>query len=159
MDTPLLPATRLYDALFFVALLSAGIALGAAHAHLLELPNKIAMPRDAYLATQQAYRGWALLGWLLLVEIASILATAFLSRRAPAVLWPLLAAAAFLVAAQAVFWTFTWPANVATANWTRLPDGWESLRARWEYSHALGAIFQLLVSASLFTAVLRARHL
>jgi hypothetical protein len=159
MPEALLPASRAYDALFFVALLSAAIALGAALAHLLELPNKIAMPRDAYLATQQAYRGWAFLGLVLLVQLASILLTAWLSRRAPTVLWPLLAAAAFLLAAQAVFWTFTWPANVATANWTTLPDDRQRLRARWEYSHAAGALLQLLVSASLFLAVLRARHL
>jgi hypothetical protein len=159
MQDALLPTSRAYDAVFFVALLSAAIALGAALAHLLELPNKIAMPRDAYLATQQAYRGWAWLGLLLLVQLAAILATAWLSRHAPTVLWPLLAAAAFLLAAQAVFWAFTWPANVATQNWTTLPDDWQRLRARWEYSHAAGALFQLLVSASLFAAVLRARHL
>jgi hypothetical protein len=32
----------------FVALLSTALALGAAMAHVLELPNKIALPRDQY---------------------------------------------------------------------------------------------------------------
>ena len=39
-----------------------------------------------------------------------------------------------------VFWSFTFPANQATANWTVLPEGWQALRARWEYSHAAGAV-------------------
>lgn len=29
-----------------------------------------------------------------------------------------------LVATQAIFWIFTYPANVATQNWTTLPDNW-----------------------------------
>ena len=66
-----------------------------------------------------------------------------------------MAAALFLVAAQAVFWTFTFPANVATENWTVAPDDWERLRRQWEYPHALGALFQLLVVASLILAALR----
>jgi hypothetical protein len=146
---------RSRDVLLFLALLASAMALGGALAHLFELPNKIGLPQEEYLIVQQVYRGWDRLGWLLLVELASILAVAVLSRCEPRLLYPVLAAALFLVAAQVVFWTFTFPANVATRNWTVAPDGWEQLRARWEDSHAVGAVFQLLVVASLAIALLR----
>jgi hypothetical protein len=54
-----------------------------------------------------------------------------------------------------VFWAFTFPTNVATENWTVAPDDWERLRRQWEYSHAVGALFQLLVTASLILAAIR----
>jgi len=60
-----------------------------------------------------------------------------------------LAALLLLVAAQAIFWTFTYPANVATANWTEQPANWESLRTQWEYSHAVGALLTLAALLSL----------
>ncbi len=40
----------------------------------------------------------------------------------------------------AVFFIWTFPANQATANWTEAPPDWESLRKRWEYSHAANAL-------------------
>ena len=42
------------------------IASAPALAHLLELPNKIGLSRDDYLIVQQIYRGWALLGIVVL---------------------------------------------------------------------------------------------
>jgi hypothetical protein len=48
----------------FLSLLFGALVLGLALAHLLELPNKIALPRDDYLIVQQIYRGWALLGFV-----------------------------------------------------------------------------------------------
>jgi hypothetical protein len=46
----------------FVSLLFTALALGAAMAHLLELPKKIKLSAEDYLIVQQIYRGWALLG-------------------------------------------------------------------------------------------------
>lgn len=56
-----------------------------------------------------------------------------------------------------VFWIFTYPANVTTHDWTTLPDNWTRLRNRWEYSHAVGAFFQVLTASSLFIAALTRR--
>jgi hypothetical protein len=155
MYTDAIPRSRTYDVLLFVAMLASAMALGGALAHLFALPNKIGMPQEDYFAAQAAYRGWSLLGLLLLVQLASIVAVAVLSRREPRIFRPLVAAAIFLVAAQAVFWAFTFPTNVATRNWTVAPDDWQRLRARWEYSHAVGSLFQLLVTVSLILAALR----
>lgn len=146
------------DLFLFLALMSTAVALGGALAHLFELPNKITLPRDEYFIVQQAYRGWARLAYVLLVQLLSLIAVILLYRRRPKVRWPALFALLFLAAAQAVFWTLTYPANVATENWTIMPENWETLRVQWEYSHAVGAIFQLLSMASLSIAVLaRAR--
>jgi hypothetical protein len=54
-----------------------------------------------------------------------------------------------LAGAQALFWTFTFPANSATENWTHYPDNWEALRKQWEYSHAGGALLQIACMVSL----------
>ena len=130
-----------YDAAFFAALMSTAVALGASLAHLFELPNKIDLGRDAYFTVQGIYRGWNQLAYVLAIEFVSIIAIIILSRDARRVrLWAAVALLS-LVAAQAVFWTFTYPANVATNNWTAIPADWETLRRQWEYSHAAGAIF------------------
>lgn len=147
-----------YDVVFFVALLSTALALGGAMAHALELPNKIDLSRDGYFIVQNIYRGWNQLAYLLAVEFIAMLAVAIMSRHNPYVLWPAIIAILCLLSAQVVFWLFTYPANVATDNWTTIPDNWQALRARWEYSHLAGAAFQVLAMSFLIVAALaRAR--
>lgn len=139
---------------FFIALLATALALGAALAHALELPNKIALSRDDYFVVQKAYRGWDRLAFLLLIELSAMAAVTYLYWGQPPVRWPVLAAIACIFIAQAIFWSFTFPANMATSNWTAIPPNWEALRRNWEYSHAAGALFQCLAMASLIIAVL-----
>ena len=55
----------------FCSLLFVALALGPSLAHLLELPNKIGLPREEYFAVQQIYRGWALLGILVFAELTA----------------------------------------------------------------------------------------
>jgi hypothetical protein len=55
-----------------------------------------------------------------------------------------------------VFWMYTFPANQATRNWTALPQDWEPLRAQWEYSHAVGALFHIAALVLLILCVLAA---
>src|SRR5262245_21402541 len=149
---------RYCDTVMFVALLSTALALGGALAHLLELPNKIGLPRDDYFTVQHIYDGWNQLAYVLGFQFLSILASISLSRGSRRILWPVIIALAFLVAAQGVFWVFTYPANAATANWTEIPLDWEHWRRQWEYSHAVGAVFQLGSFCALAVAALaRAR--
>jgi hypothetical protein len=126
-------------AVHFAAIVLTALALGPGLAHLLALPNKIDLPADAYLLVQQIYRGWALLGLVVLPQIAVCAVLAWRRRDERPGFG--LALAAFVCAAgtQAVFWMWTAPANAATRQWTVLPDGWQALRAQWEYSHAAGA--------------------
>ncbi|WP_259664094.1 DUF1772 domain-containing protein [Rhizobium bangladeshense] len=112
-------------------------------AHLLELPNKIRLARNDYFVVQKAYRGWDRLAFLLLIQLTAIVSVAIMSRHEPSVFWPAVVSALCLLGAQAVFWVYTYPANVATKNWTGIPDNWEMLRTNWEYSHAAGAVCQV----------------
>jgi hypothetical protein len=143
-----------YEVVFFIALLATALALGGALAHALELPNKISLPRDEYFIVQKAYRGWTQLAYLLMVELASMVAVAVMSRHQPHVLWPAIAAIICLLSAQTLFWIYTYPVNTMTKNWTVMPDNWDSLRRRWEFSHAAGAAFQVLAMSSLIVAAL-----
>jgi hypothetical protein len=141
----------------FLSLVLVALALGPALAHLLELPNKIGLSRDEYLVVQQIYRGWALLGFVVIPALLSTLALAVLVRRRPGEFGPALTAFLALLGSQVVFWTFTFPANQQTANWTILPDNWAALRRQWEYSHAAAAILDLVALLGVIVSVLSGR--
>lgn len=138
-------------------MLSTAVALGAALAHLFELPNKIGLARDDYFVVQGIYRGWSLLGIALLIQLISIVAVIVLALDRDVRTFGCVALIC-LIAAQVLFWTFTYPANVATDNWTKIPANWQFLRANWEYSHAAGAICQLAGMTALIMAALVRRR-
>lgn len=140
---------------WFVTLLATALAMAAAIAHALALPNKMGMTQDDYFAAQLAYRGWSNLGFLLSVEATGLLAFAISQRRTRAIFWRICAAGAAFIASQVAFWLFTFPANLATENWTVVPSNWEQLRFQWEYSHLAGAACQVLVFSFVLLAVLR----
>jgi hypothetical protein len=56
-----------------------------------------------------------------------------------------------------VFFAFTYPASRQTNNWTMLPANWLELRRQWEYSHATGAVLNLVALVTLLLSVL-VRH-
>jgi hypothetical protein len=125
-------------AVHFLAVVLSALAVIPGGAHVLELPAKIALERDAYLTVQQIYRGWA---WTGAVIIAALIANVWLAwrRRGNARRFAA-AAASLIVSSLVVFFVWTFPVNQATANWTTVSgEDWASLRARWEYSHLVGA--------------------
>jgi hypothetical protein len=130
-------------ALRFLSLVLTVLALIPAGAHLFSMPSKLPLSPEDYLAAQRAYDGWALFGIVILAAILATLGLAIAHYRVGRP-W-LLAALAFLslLATQALFWSFTFPANQATANWTMLPANFEALRTSWEYSHAGSALLNL----------------
>jgi hypothetical protein len=149
------PKTRpvmLFEIAFFVAMLSTALALGAALAHLLEMSTKLGLSREQYFVVQSIYSGWDKLAFLLAIEAISIATVIVLARHDFRLLAAACVALACLAAAQVIFWTYTFPANVATQNWTSVPANWEDLRRQWEYSHAAGAIFQMLAMCALIVA-------
>jgi hypothetical protein len=139
----------------FLAVVLTALALVPGGAHLAELPNKIGLPRDAYFAAQGLYRGWALFGFVLFGALAANLGLAAALRRQPRRAPARLALAAGLLVALnlAVFFAWTYPANLATENWTRVPAEWEALRRQWEYTHAANAGILLLALCSVVLAV------
>ncbi|HEV8284125.1 MAG TPA: hypothetical protein VGQ09_07435 [Chitinophagaceae bacterium] len=45
-----------------------------------------------------------------------------------------------IVTSLIIFFTLIFPVNRTTQNWTLLPDNWQQLRKRWEFSHATSAV-------------------
>jgi len=131
------------------ALLLTAIAMSAGFAHLLALPNKMAMGRADYLVAQQACRGWALLGVVVIGALIANGTLAALVRASRTEFRLVLIATLCVVLSLIVFFLFTFPANQATANWTVLPDDWEALRRQWEYSHAIGAMLYFVAVGAL----------
>ena len=144
-------------ALYFVSLLSAALALGPAMAHLLELPNKIGLAGQDYLTVQQIYRGWALLGFVVGTALFSTLALTWAIRKHRQAFFFSLIGLLCIIGTQVIFWTFTYPANQATQNWTTLPDNWLELRRQWEYSHASSAVLNLIAVGALILSLLAQR--
>jgi hypothetical protein len=124
----------------FLAIMFTALALVPGGAHLFALPNKIALAQDEYFIVQNIYRGWALFGFILFPALLLNLLLAWIQRNhtAPSLLAGL--AALCLAATLVIFFLWTYPANVATSNWTSVPANWPSLRQQWEYSHAVTAL-------------------
>ena len=141
----------------FLAVVLTALALVPAGAHLFELPNKIGMPRDAYFVAQGLYRGWALFGFVLFGALAANLAlAAALRQRRRTRAARLALAAGLLIALVLAVFAWTYPANLATENWTRTPPDWETLRRQWEYSHAANAGLTFLALCLVVLSVLDA---
>lgn len=141
----------------FCAIMLTALALVPAGAHFFELPNKIGLDQQAYFTVQAIYRGWALFGFVLIgALLANLALTLLLAHRRGPYLLPLLAF--LLVAATlAIFFTWTWPANQATSNWTLPTPNWDSLRTQWEYAHAVNALLTFIALCLLTWSAVTAR--
>jgi hypothetical protein len=137
----------------FLSLLFSALALVPAMAHLIELPHKIGLSRDEYLTVQQIYRGWALAGIVVIGALIATLVLTIMSRRDRQAFALSLIAFFCIVGTQVVFWSFTYPVNQQTENWTVMPPNWSDLRARWEYSHAASAVLNLIALVALILSV------
>ena len=141
-----------------LAIVAVGLCLIPAGAHLFELPNKIGLAPEQYMIVQCIYAGWALFGVAIFAALALTLAHAVLVRAAPYAFWLSLAAFACLALTQAIFWTFTYPLNAATANWTAKPADFEAARRQWEYSHAVNALLTFAAFLAMTLSALGARR-
>jgi hypothetical protein len=145
----------------FASLVFTTLTLVPAMAHLFEMPNKMQLSAADYLVVQQLYQGWAVMGAFTIAALLSVLGWAIVARRVDdqeTFTW-VVSALGCLVASQIVYWSFTFPSNMATENWTTLPDNWTVLRNQWEYSHAVNAGFISLAILCLLSAVLTNRSL
>lgn len=151
---------RSFDAWRYVhalAVLAIGLIAGTALAHVLEMPHKLAMSGAEWLPIQQTiYNGWGpKLFWL---DVLAIVALAAIIVRFPVVRLLAFAALALLLMADVVLFVI-WiaPANNALDAWTRAApmEGWEALRANWEWGHAARAA---ILSAATLAASLAAPH-
>lgn len=125
------------------SILFAALALVPAGAHLFSMMSKLRLGRDEYLISQRAYDGWNLFAIVVIGALLSTLALIVVLYRSGEPYLPAALAFACIAGTQLIFWSFTFPANIATRNWTSLPGGWEALRLQWEYSHAGSALLNV----------------
>ena len=142
------------NTVYFLALVLTALALAPGGAHLFALPNKIGLEQQSYFIVQGIYRGWALLGIVLIGALIANLVLAILLRGRRAPFWFALAGFVLVGATLAIFFTWTFPANQATANWTVAPDNWRALRTQWEYSHAVNAVLTFFALCAVTLSVL-----
>jgi hypothetical protein len=119
----------------------------------LSLPNKMRLAQNDYFVVQAIYSGWAWLGIVLIAAILANAALAIASRGTPAFAF-VLASTLCLLATLAIFFAVTFPANVATQNWTQIPADWQQLRWRWEVSHAVNAVITFIGFCALTASLL-----
>ena len=140
-----------------LALVLVAVTMGLSLAHALELPGKMRLDKDTYVAVQGIYYPGFTIGGLigefggLLVLLVLLFLTPYGTER----FWWTAAAFGFLVAGHAVYWLVTHPVNnfwvrdidmsgVGAAFFSLLSarDGagdWTQMRAVWEYSHVARA--------------------
>jgi phosphoglycerol transferase MdoB-like AlkP superfamily enzyme len=140
------------------AILLTAIALVPAGAHLFAMPNKIELSRDAYFTVQAIYLGWWRLGLFLFAAIVVDAILVFRLRGDQPAFALAMTATCLIVLNLVIFFTWTFPANEATVNWTEIPANWEALRRQWEYSHAANAAVTFLSLTLITLATLRARN-
>jgi hypothetical protein len=159
----------MFLALQIVTIVVVAIAMSLALAHALELPGKLRLGKEQYLAVQPIYYpGFTYAG---AAEPAGLLLTLALMFFVPRGLafWLTAGAFAALVAMHAIYWLVTHPVNNfwlkdvklssagavffgtgANAHAGTAPD-WTTLRDRWEFSHVARAVLGL-VSVTLLAA-------
>lgn len=131
----------MFQLLHILTVILVAIAMALSLAHVLELPGKLRLDRDTYLAA---------LALLMLLFMTQTGTTAF---------WLMLMAFIALGLMHLIFWLMTQPvnklwlasetlspasarffsANTAGERDTSIPD-WTTLRDRWEFSHVLRAV-------------------
>jgi hypothetical protein len=165
------------NALQILCLILAALAMVPALAHVLELPGKLRLTKEAYFAVQPIYYpGFTFAG---ISEPAGIIATIVLLALTPrgnADFWLTLVALMGFIGTQLVYWFFTHPVNnfwLRDEKLSGLGSGffslgapgererpgetgstdWKALRDRWEYSHVIRAIFVAVSFVALVLAV------
>lgn len=166
----------MFLALQVVTMLLVAVAMSLALAHALELPGKMRLDKETYLAVQTIYYPGFTFGGL--GEGLGMLATLVLLLMTPtsrAAFWWTFTGFVALVAMQAVYWVITHPVNKFWLKDTQLKgvgggffsldpmkqgaasedasEGWRKLRDRWEYSHVLRAVLSVIALIALIVAI------
>jgi hypothetical protein len=156
----------MYVVLEVLTIMLAAITMSLALAHALELPGKLRLAKEQYLAVQTIYYpGFTLGGIAEGMVILAAIALLVLTPDGSVQFWLISGALAAFVVVQAIFWLRTQPVNkywltktdlsrsatrfFETGSATAAAD-WIVMRDRWERSHvlrAIAAIFGLLLLA------------
>jgi hypothetical protein len=156
-------------AVSILGLVLVAMTMGLALAHALELPGKLRLSKDTYVAVQAIYYpGFTIGGFVgefggLLVLFVLLFLTPYETQR----FWWTAAAFGFLVLGHAVYWLVTHPVNnfwvkdvdmagAGAAFFSFLsgkPGDWAQMRDIWEYSHVARACLAMASLASMAIAL------
>jgi hypothetical protein len=159
----------MYRWLQILAAVLVAVPMALSLAHALELPGKLRLDKETYLAVQKIYYPGFTIGGIaepvgIIVLLALIAVTPYASKR----FWWTVAAFLALVATHAIYWFVTHPVNNF---WTRdiqltgigatffsllaadITGDWAKLRDVWEYSHLARSVFAMLSLVLLLIAV------
>jgi hypothetical protein len=162
----------MFRILLVATIVLAAIAMALSLAHALELPGKMRLGKDAYLAVQTIYYpGFTCGGAAEPLGILALLALLALGPHAGGRFWWTLIALGFLVASHATYWVVTHPVNnfwvkdiqmsgLGATFFSMFTDtaadaastDWTKLRDIWEYSHVARAVFAMLSLISIALA-------
>ena len=152
------------------------VAMSMALAHALELPGKLRLGRENYIAVQTIYYpGFTYAGFTERLGIIATLVLLFLRPKRSPGFWWTLAGLVALLAMHAVYWIVTHPVNnfwmkdqhlkgFAAGFFSSDPmkrgaaveqsrDDWTRFRDQWEYSHVLRAAFSTIALIALVVAI------
>ncbi|HWA03877.1 MAG TPA: DUF1772 domain-containing protein [Rhizomicrobium sp.] len=138
------------------------LAVLAPMAHVLEMPNKLALADGAlWLAIQQhLYRGWGPIigGPVEIGALVSSLALILPRYHDPRARGLNALAAACYAGMVGAFFIFNAPVNEALNQWTAasLPPDWPAYRRWWETGHAIAAVFAVAALAATLRAAFAA---
>jgi energy-converting hydrogenase Eha subunit A len=167
----------MFAAVQIISTILVALAMAMALAHALELPGKMRLARENYLAVQTIYYpGFTIAGGI--GEVGGLISTLVLLILTPpgsVAFWLMLVAFVGLIGMQAVYWIVThpvnkyWlqgealkgfgsaffgldPANRSQPQSAAVPTDWAALRDRWEYSHVVRAALGLVSLIALLIA-------
>jgi hypothetical protein len=160
-----------------VAVFLASIAMSLAVAQALELPGKMRLSKENYIATQTIYYpGFTIGGASEGLSILAVLLLLLLTPTNIQAFWWTLAGLIGLAAMHAVYWMLTHPVNkfwtkdlnlkgvgggfFAVGGRFKVEEGarnsdekWKMFRNQWEYSHVFRAVLSATTLVSLIVAV------
>ena len=149
----------MFRAALFIAIVLSAVGMGLSLAHVLELPGKRRLGRDAYFAVQTIYYPGFTIGGAFgeTLAIVAALVTVLLATPGKPPFWLVLSGLVCLLFEHALYWLLTHPVNkvwlqgqnlggagatfFATGGPSPTVQRWTTLRDRWEFSHVARALF------------------
>ena len=160
----------MHAALQIATLAAISITLTTSLGHALELPGKLRLSKENYLAVQPIYYpGFTFAGIAEPLSMLALLVLVVANWGSGAVFWLTVAALLAVATAHGLYWAVTHPVNNFWLKDTELAGAgkgffgfgsrdlaaapWTELRDRWEYSHVARSVFVLAAFLCLATAI------
>ena len=143
----------------FLTVMLTALSMGAAFAHLLEMPAKLRYDGPTWLHLLQTLYppGFGTVGAAceVLAVVASLVLVVATRNRRKAFPWTLLGFSCVL-ASHAIFWIWVNPVNLTMTPLTpgTLVIDWTRLRDQWEFAHASRAILQIVALGAFVLSLL-----